>query len=103
MQLSEPEEVAYDRVQGSDELVRVELLQRQARGEASSCVMSSGGGEEPEQLAFGRISLRDLFDQRREMQGQRVELLTDDGEVTTLVISTSVLATLERVMPPARR
>ena len=64
---------------------------------------ASGGGEEPEQLAFGRISLRDLFDQRREMQGQRVELLTDDGEVTTLVISTSVLATLERVMPPARR
>ena len=31
VQLSEPEEVAYDRVQGSDELVRVELLQRLVR------------------------------------------------------------------------
>ena len=32
VQLSEPEEVAYDRVQGSDELVRVELLQRLVLG-----------------------------------------------------------------------
>ena len=31
VQLSEPEEVAYDRIQGGDELVRVELLQRLVR------------------------------------------------------------------------
>ena len=31
VQLSEPEEVAYDRIQGSDEVVRVELLQRLVR------------------------------------------------------------------------
>jgi hypothetical protein len=63
---------------------------------------ASGGGEDPEQLAFGTINLRTLWEGRRDMSHQQVQLVTDDGEVTTLTVSTSVMATLERVMQPRR-
>ena len=63
----------------------------------------TGGGEEPEQLAFGTINLRELWNSKRDLQSAQVELLTDDGESTMLTLSTSVMATLERVMAPARR
>lgn len=63
---------------------------------------ASGGGDEPEQLAFGAINLRQLWESRRDLASQRVELLTDDGEVTTVVISTSAIPALERVMQPRR-
>ena len=65
-------------------------------------VIAAMGGDEPEPLAFGAINLRQLYEGRRDMQSQQVQLLTDDGEVTTLTVSTSVVATLERVMQPRR-
>jgi hypothetical protein len=63
---------------------------------------ASGGGDEPEQLAFGAINLRDLWEGRRDLASQQVQLITDDGEVTKLMVSTSILPTLERVMQPRR-
>ena len=60
------------------------------------------GGEEPEQLAFGAINLRQLWEGRRDLASQVVQLVTDDGEVTTLTVSTAVMPTLERVMQPRR-
>ena len=59
---------------------------------------SSGGGDEPEQLAAGVINLRQLWEGRRELTSHRVQLRDDEQEVTTLTISTSIMRALERVM-----
>ena len=64
---------------------------------------ASGGGDEPEVIASGTINLRDLWGGKRDMQSRQVALLDDYQEKSMLTLSTSVIRTLERVMPPPRR
>ena len=56
-------------------------------------------------VAIGRTSVAsaDLWGGRRDMQSRQVVLLDDYQERSTLTLSTSVIRTLERVMPPPRR
>lgn len=64
---------------------------------------SSGGGDEGEPVAFGAINLRQLWQSRRDYSSQPIELLDDDSnEVTSLIVSTSIIPTLTRIMPRGR-
>ena len=62
---------------------------------------SSSGDGEP--VAFGSVSMRGMWDSRRDLASQVVKLIDDDTqEETKLVISTSVIPVLTRIMPRGR-
>ena len=96
--------------QGSPEFQSLTRVMQYGKRETADIVISleffdpnaSSGGDEPEQLAFGAINLRQLWEGRRDLQSQRIELLTDQGEVTTVTLSTSVIPAIERALQPRR-
>ena len=54
-------------------------------------------------LASGALNLRGLWEGGQDVASQPIELVDDYDERTTLIVSTSILRTLERVMPAGRR
>ena len=67
------------------------------------CWADSGSGDEGEPVAFGRVNLRSLWEGKTDLSAEPVELIDDQTqEVSTLIVSTAAMPTLQRIMPRGR-